>query len=89
MTECIKIGDKVYPYRVSYKAIKNTQNYTGKSFDEFGKHISDILVLLFYSIKVGCRVEKIEFKITLDELENAMEDDKIDLSKFKPSKKKV
>jgi len=64
-TQWLKLGDDRFPYRASFRAMIDFEEYTGKSVDTITK-INDIAYFLYASIKAGSKAEKIEFKMSFD-----------------------
>ncbi|MTI32817.1 hypothetical protein [Xanthovirga aplysinae] len=88
MVQTVTIDGKKYPCRTSYKAIKRFQNHTGRAITDFGKHVEDVIILLYYSIQVGCKLEDKKMSITLQQIEDAFDADNVDMAAFTNSLKK-
>jgi len=61
-------GDK-WPLRVSYYALKQYQLETGKGIETLEEDISNLEILLDYSIKAGCKAENKEYTLKREDME--------------------
>jgi len=58
-----------WPLRVSYYALKQYQLETGKGIEALEEEISNLEILLHYSIVAGCRATDKEFTLKREDME--------------------
>lgn len=66
-------GDK-WPVRVSYYALKQYQNETGKGIETLEDNIANLEILLYYSLIAGCKAEDKECTLTRDDMEFVLDE---------------
>jgi len=74
MTQQLKYGDKSYPVRISYYAIKNFQQETGKNIEDLDEDITHLESLLFYSLVAGHKAEGKELELKREEMEFVLDE---------------
>jgi hypothetical protein len=67
----VKVGDKVFPVKITYRARVEYENMTGRPMSEFPEHIIENTAIFFFcTAKAGAR----EFKYTYEEFINIIDD---------------
>jgi len=61
-------GNK-WPLRVSYYALKQYQQETGKGIETLEEDITNLEILLHYAIEAGCKAENKLFSLTRSDME--------------------
>ena len=61
-------GEK-YPVRVSYYALKQYQVETGKGIESIDEDLSNLEILLYYSLVAGCKAEDKELPLKKEDME--------------------
>lgn len=75
MIDQIKIKDVSYPVRISHRAIKAWRMLLNRDIDTLGQEPGDLERLLFEGIRVGARVEKQPIKLTIDDIDDWLDED--------------
>jgi len=58
-----------WPCRVSYYALKQYQAETGKGIETLEEDITNLEILLHYSIIAGCKADDVEFTLKREDME--------------------
>lgn len=66
-------GEK-WPVKVSYSALKHYQLESGKSVESIESDITNLELLLYYSLRSGCKHENKDFNLEKDEMEFFLDD---------------
>jgi len=61
-------GEK-WPVRVSYYALKQYQLETGKGIETIEEDLTNLEILLHYSLVAGCRADDKEFSLQREDME--------------------
>ena len=70
----INYQGKKLPLNVSWYAIKNFKNDTGVDLQQVDDKPEYLEILLYYSLKSGHRIEKIQFDYTMEDMENILDE---------------
>jgi len=77
MIDTIKIKEVVYPVRISHRAIKSWRILKNRDIDTLGSEPGDLEQLLFEGIRWGARVEKKTIKLTIDDIDEWLDEDMV------------
>jgi hypothetical protein len=80
MYEVIEIDGHVYPIRFGMNALRKYTKKQGLSLEELGKigqgiTLDDACVLVYCGIEDGCRKSKQDFKLSVDDIADALDAD--------------
>lgn len=80
MYEVIEINGNVYPIRFGMNALRRYTKKQGLSLDALSKlgqsiSLDDACVLVYCGIEDGCRKSKQDFKLSVDDIADALDDD--------------
>lgn len=71
----IEINGKELPFRFSFIAIRKFSKLTGLGMDQLGQMGADhILEMLYAGLYGGCRKNKVDFDLTIEDLEIWLDD---------------
>lgn len=72
----ITINNENYPFRLSYRALKGTLRETGLKLSELDNlDLEHLSILAKEAINAGYRYEKKEYTVTLDFVEDSLDND--------------
>lgn len=71
----VKVGDNIFPVKITYRARAEYENMTGRPMSEFAEHIIENTAIFFYcTAKAGARALNREFKYTYEEFIDMIDD---------------
>lgn len=73
--EYVTIKGKEHPIQFSYRAIKEFENQTGKSFGDFGENILDFEIIIFQALIAGAIEEGRQLQVSRDDVESWLDSD--------------
>tara|TARA_R100000995_G_C3478402_1_gene122367 strand:+ start:928 stop:1275 length:348 start_codon:yes stop_codon:yes gene_type:complete len=80
MYEFVKIGDKTYPVKFGFNALRHFSKMTGIAIQDFSKigvnmTFDTALTLIYVGLMDGSRAAKEEFHLTIDDLADLLDTD--------------
>lgn len=80
MFEFVKIGDKAYPVKFGFNALRHFSKMTGIAIQDFSKigvnmTFDTALTLIYVGLQDGSRAAKQNFEMTIDDLADLLDTD--------------